>query len=139
MGQINHGILVLLGFGKKDNNPNIKKDVQKLLKMRLWDTIPDPNNPEKKIKTWASNVVQNKYGVLVVSQFTLYGYMNGNKPDFHNSMKSEGARVVYEEFVNELKAAYPGGLVQTGAFGEMMDVELVNDGPVTLNIDYEEV
>ena len=138
VGEIGHGILVLLGFGKNDSNPNLKKAVQKVLKMRLWDTIPNSEIQNQKIKTWASNVVQRKYGVLVVSQFTLYGYMNGNKPDFHNSMKSEPARLCYEEFVKLLSEGYPGGEVQTGSFGEMMDVELVGDGPVTLNIEYEQ-
>ena len=92
VGQINYGILVLLGFGKHDTDKNIKKAAQKLLKIRLWDTIKDETNPNQKIKTWASNVMQNKYDVLVVSQFTLYGYMNGNKPDFHNSMGHEKAK-----------------------------------------------
>ena len=136
VGQINHGVVVLLGFGVNDDNSQIKKAAQKVLKMRLWDTLKDPNQPDKKIKTWDSNLMQNNYGCLVVSQFTLYGYMNGNKPDFHKSLGHEKAEEYYKEFVEELKKGYKEDLIQTGSFRKMMDVELVNDGPVTLNLEY---
>ena len=136
VGKIGYGLLVLLGFGKNDSDANIKKAAQKVLKMRLWETIKDESIPNQKIKTWATNVTQNNYEVLVVSQFTLYGYMNGNKPDFHNSMGHEKALEYYNRFVQELTQAYPGK-IQTGAFGQQMDVQLLNDGPVTLNLEYQ--
>ena len=137
VGKIGYGILVLLGFSKHDTDKNIKKAAQKMLKIRLWDTIKDETKENQKIKSWATNLVQNKYDILVVSQFTLYGYMNGNKPDFHNSMKSEQAKVYYEEFIQILRDSYPNGNIQTGAFGQMMNVSLENDGPVTFNMEYE--
>jgi D-tyrosyl-tRNA(Tyr) deacylase len=137
VGQIGYGILVLLGFGKHDTDVNIKKAAQKILKIRLWETIKNESIENQKIKTWATNVMQNKYDVLVVSQFTLYGYMNGNKPDFHNSMGHEKANEYYEKFVQILRESYPEGKIQTGAFGKHMDVELLNDGPVTFNLEYE--
>jgi len=87
---------------------------------------------QKPLRKWHSNVVQNDYGLLVVSQFTLYSFMKGNKPDFHKAMDGEKAKVLYEQFVGILRKGYKPDKVQTGAFGQMMEVEIVNDGPVTL-------
>ena len=137
VGEIGPGLCVLLGFGKDDSELNLKKAALKLLKMRLWDTIPKSDVENQKIKSWDSNLMSNKYGIIVVSQFTLYGYMNGNKPDFHHSLGHEKAKKYYEDFIQILKDNYPEGLVQTGAFGKMMEMDIVNDGPVTLNLEYE--
>lgn len=84
------------------------------------------------MRKWHSNVVQNGFGLLVVSQFTLYSFMKGNKPDFHKAMEGEKAKVLFEKFVGLLQKGYSEEKVQTGAFGKMMEVEIVNDGPVTL-------
>jgi hypothetical protein len=70
--------------------------------------------------------------ILCVSQFTLYGQLKGNKPDFHTAMAPEQARTFYAKFLEQLKATYTAERVQDGAFGEMMSVDLTNDGPVTL-------
>lgn len=83
-------------------------------------------------KKWNSNVVENDYGILVVSQFTLYSKMKGTKPDFHDAMDGEKARVIFDKFVDKLKGKYKPEKVHTGAFGEYMDVHIRNDGPVTL-------
>lgn len=85
-----------------------------------------------KLKSWNTNVVQNNYGILVVSQFTLYSKMKGTKPDFHEAMEGTKARVLFDLFVEKLRAKYKPERVQTGAFGEYMDVHIRNDGPVTL-------
>lgn len=94
-------------------------------------------------RQWASNVVDLNYEILSVSQFTLYGscskgiisllYILGAKPDFHASMKTEDAREMYSKFLSKLKETHPK--VQDGEFGAMMQVELVNDGPVTIILD----
>lgn len=83
-------------------------------------------------KKWNSNLVENNYGILVVSQFTLYSKMKGTKPDFHDAMEGDKARVIFDKFVEKLRAKYKPEMVQTGAFGEYMDVHIRNDGPVTL-------
>ena len=70
-----------------------------------------------------------------MSQFTLYGVMKGNKPDFHNAMGSELSRPFYDNFVSKVKSQYQADKVKEGQFGAMMAVSLVNDGPVTLQLD----
>ena len=77
-----------------------------------------------------------KLQVLCVSQFTLYGTLTKkNQPDYKKAMKSEPAREMYNEFLEMLKAAYEEDKIKDGQFGAMMDVSLVNDGPVTLVIE----
>ena len=75
------------------------------------------------------------YELLIVSQFTLYHKMKGNKPDFHNARDHEEAKQMYLEFIQMLKDNYDETKVQTGAFGQFMDVQLHNDGPVTIALD----
>jgi D-tyrosyl-tRNA(Tyr) deacylase len=73
-------------------------------------------------------------GILVVSQFTLYGDMRkGRRPSFDEAARPDGARSLYEDFVRELRAAHTP--VATGEFQAMMQVDLVNDGPVTVLVD----
>jgi D-tyrosyl-tRNA(Tyr) deacylase len=73
---------------------------------------------------------------MIVSQFTLLAKTsNGSKPDFHLAMKSIKSREFYSNFLNHLKEKYQPEKVQDGAFGEMMEVQIVNDGPVTITID----
>ena len=82
--------------------------------------------------------MQNNYELLIVSQFTLYGVLKGNKPDFHNSKNAKEANILYEKMIEQLKKAYDENKIQTGKFGALMEVDLCNDGPVTLNIEYNE-
>lgn len=77
-------------------------------------------------------MVQNNFGILVVSQFTLYSKMKGTKPDFHDAMDGDKARVIFDKFVATLRSKYKEDRIHTGAFGEYMDVHIRNDGPVTL-------
>ena len=79
--------------------------------------------------------MQNNFGILVVSQFTLMSKMKGTKPDFHEAMEGEKARAIFDSFVSKLRAKYQAERVHTGAFGEKMDVHIRNDGPVTLWLD----
>jgi D-aminoacyl-tRNA deacylase len=156
-------MLVLLGITQGDNQDTVKKYVQKLLKLRIWNEIPkkkpqtttqtttetmenkeeekvekpEEANSSKKLKTWDSNVIDNQYEILLVSQFTLYGVLKGNKPDFHNALNPDEAIKLYEDFIDLLKITYKEDKIQTGKFGQYMNVSLVNDGPVTLIIDSE--
>ena len=117
--------------------------------MRLWDEIVeqptedgmevvDENGepiPPKKIRPWFSNVMQNNYGVLVVSQFTLYAKMKGHKPDFHNAMKNDEALQMYNHFVDTMRNEYNEENVQIGAFGQKMAIDMEGDGPVTIILE----
>ena len=102
--------------------------VKKVLKMRLWS--------DEAGNHWKRNVVEVGGGILAVSQFTLYARTDkGAKPDFHTAMKTEEARAMFNQVVDLFKSAHPQGAIQTGAFGEMMDIEIHNDGPVTLILE----
>nr|XP_016461321.1 PREDICTED: D-tyrosyl-tRNA(Tyr) deacylase 1-like isoform X2 [Nicotiana tabacum] len=72
---------------------------------------------------------------LQVSQFTLYGILKGNKPDFHVAMPPEKAKPFYASLVEKFQKAYKQDAVKDGIFGAMMKVNLVNDGPVTMHLD----
>lgn len=81
---------------------------------------------------------QKKYQVLCVSQFTLYGTLSKkNQPDYKLAMKSAKAKELYDKFLSSLKDGYECDMIFDGKFGAMMDVALVNDGPVTLIIESE--
>jgi D-tyrosyl-tRNA(Tyr) deacylase len=102
--------------------------IKKILGIRLWDDLKNPS------RAWASNVVENGYEVLLVSQFTLYGHLKGHKPDYHLAMPPSDAKPYYENFVSQCQATYPGK-VQSGVFGAYMEVSLTNDGPITMMLD----
>lgn len=81
-------------------------------------------------------VKQKNFEVLCVSQFTLYGTLTKkNQPDYKLAMKSEPAQALYDSFLTLLRENYDEEKIKDGAFGEMMDVELINDGPVTLVVE----
>jgi D-aminoacyl-tRNA deacylase len=111
--------------------------VNRLLGARLWP------EPEGEGRQWRTNVVDlvgpdGKPGqVLLVSQFTLYGSLKTNKPDYRRAMGTEPAREMFDEVVARVCKGLGGDTdrVATGSFGAMMDVALVNDGPVTLMLD----
>ncbi|KAJ7570640.1 hypothetical protein O6H91_01G129700 [Diphasiastrum complanatum] len=79
--------------------------------------------------------MQKNYEVLLVSQFTLYGLLKGNKPDFHLAMPPQQAEPFYNSFAAKVSKAYKPELVKDGIFGAMMQIHLVNDGPVTMHLD----
>jgi D-tyrosyl-tRNA(Tyr) deacylase len=80
-------------------------------------------------------VKQKEYEILLVSQFTLYGKVKKDKPDYKESMKTEPAEEFYNNFVEMIRQAYEPSKVKDGIFGAMMDVSLVNDGPVTILLE----
>ena len=134
ISKIGKGLLVLLGITHDDTKADSIYLSQKLLNIRLWSQIKEH---EGKVitKPWMNSVITMKYELLIVSQFTLYHKMKGNKPDFHNAMEHEKAKDMYHEFIELLKDGYEEDKVQKGAFGEYMNVELQNDGPVTIALD----
>ncbi|PWN30764.1 hypothetical protein BDZ90DRAFT_257824 [Jaminaea rosea] len=87
-------------------------------------------------KPWSSSVVELEGELLCISQFTLHARTaKGTRPDFHKSMGGDKAREIYEALLKHMRQMYKEDRIKDGAFGEMMDVSLSNDGPVTLIID----
>lgn len=129
-GEIGHGLLVLLGVGHDDTEADAAYLAEKIAGLRIF---PDSNAQDQDGKMNRS--VQDVGGsVLAVSQFTLYGDVRrGKRPSFDAAAPPENARRLYEFFVERIKAA--GLRCETGRFQEMMQVELVNDGPVTILLD----
>ncbi|KAL1834130.1 uncharacterized protein LOC108212658 [Daucus carota subsp. sativus] len=125
---IGPGLLVLVGLHDSDVDSDADFICRKVLNMRLF-----PNDTTG--KSWDRNVMQLNYEVLLVSQFTLYGIMKGNKPDFHVAMSPDRARPFYNSVVERFGKAYRTDAVKDGIFGAMMKVNLVNDGPVTMHLD----
>ena len=124
--QINEGILIFLGVEKGDEKSNADKLAEKLVKLRIFE---DEN--EKMNKS-----VQDINGsILVVSQFTLAGdCKKGTRPSFDKAELPQKANELYEYFISKLKSMNIP--TQTGSFGAMMDVELINDGPVTFMLEF---
>ncbi|MBR1424409.1 D-tyrosyl-tRNA(Tyr) deacylase [bacterium] len=123
--KIEKGLLVFLGVQKGDTESNADKLADKLLHLRIFE---DENNKMNKSLTDVSGEM------LVVSQFTLCGNCEkGTRPSFDSAELPQRANELYEYFISVIKkAAQP---VETGVFGAMMDIELVNDGPVTFMVE----
>ena len=90
--------MVLCGITHSDNVLDMEYLAQKLLKLKLW--------PDSKGKAWNSNLVDNSYEILLVSQFTLYHQLKGTKPDFHDAMNGDEALPLYNSFLDYLKKNY---------------------------------
>ena len=121
-GRIAHGFVLLVGFTHSDGEEQVAWMAEKILGVRLFA------DEEDKMNRCLADVGG---ALLVVSQFTLYGdARKGRRPSFIDAARPETAIPLYERFVATLREQ--GASVETGEFGAMMDVELVNDGPVTL-------
>ena len=122
---IDVGLLVLVGFESSDNYVDIEKITKKIIKMRIFADSENKMNLS----------VKDIHGeLLIVSQFTLYAdCKKGNRPSFVKSAKAIQAQKIYNEFVNYISNHYK--LVKTGEFGADMDIELINNGPVTIQLD----
>ncbi|KAL1984677.1 hypothetical protein VTN96DRAFT_8803 [Rasamsonia emersonii] len=128
ISSIGRGILVLAAVGKEDTEKDADSLAAKILKAKLW---PDDANA-----SWKKNVQDIQGEVLCVSQFTLYGQIKkGNKPDFHSAADVETARKLYDYFYRRMGELYAPEKVKNGVFQAMMEVELNNDGPVTIEIN----
>jgi D-tyrosyl-tRNA(Tyr) deacylase len=124
-GEIGHGLLVLLGVGHQDTEADVNYLAEKIAGLRVFEDADGKMNRS----------VQDVGGsVLAVSQFTLYGDVRrGKRPSFDAAAPPDQARRLYELFVEQIRAA--GLRCETGRFQEMMQVELVNEGPVTILLD----
>jgi len=123
---IQHGILILLGIEEADNQEDIDWLCGKIIRLRIF---PDAN------QVMNLSVTDVGGALLVVSQFTLHASTRkGNRPAYIKAARPETAIPLYEKFIATLKTA-SGLAVKTGTFGAMMNISLVNDGPVTIIID----
>lgn len=123
--KIGKGLLVLLGVGADDTIEDARYFAEKTKNLRIFSDDADKMN---------LSVLDIGGEALVVSQFTLYGdCRKGRRPSYASAAPPDAANALYESYVKELSAFIPN--VQTGRFQEMMQVSLVNDGPVTLLLD----
>ena len=126
VGAIGPGLVVLVGFLSDDTRAATAWMAEKVANLRIFADVEGRMN---------RSLLDVGGEVLVVSQFTLYGdARKGRRPSFVRAARPEIAIPLYDGFVEDLRAAAPGG-VHCGRFGAHMDVALVNDGPVTLIID----
>jgi D-tyrosyl-tRNA(Tyr) deacylase len=130
VGAIGAGLLVLLGVAVGDDRDDAERLARKISRLRIFES------GEGKLDL---SIVDTRGEALVVSQFTLLAEsrrQKGTRPDFSKAARPEVAEPIYESFCEALRAH--GVPVQTGVFGALMRVELVNDGPVTIVIDVGE-
>ncbi|PYP58966.1 MAG: D-tyrosyl-tRNA(Tyr) deacylase [Gemmatimonadetes bacterium] len=126
-GKIGPGFLVLAGFAPTDTDVQLTWMAEKILGLRVFGDAEGKMNRD---------LDEAGGGVLVVSQFTLYGDTSkGRRPSFIGAAQPDIAVPLYERFVALLREKSNGIAIETGEFGAMMDVELVNDGPVTLILE----
>jgi len=124
-GEIGHGLLVLLGVSREDTEADAAYLAEKVAGLRIFE------DAERKMNRSVQDVGGS---VLAVSQFTLYGDVRrGKRPSFDAAAPPEPARRLFEFFVQRIQAL--GLPCETGRFQEMMQVELVNEGPVTILLD----
>lgn len=146
VSQIGRGLLVLVGVSRDDTPEDAEKIANRILRLKLWEDA-ETQAP------WKTNVTELRVAeaeaavsptgarggqVLCVSQFTLYAIVKkGAKPDFHRAAKGDVARELYAKVMDLVAQGMPNGKddVKDGVFGAMMDVALVNDGPVTIEVD----
>lgn len=128
VSSIGPGVLALVGLHEHDTEEDLTYCCKRLLGAKLW---ANDNGGQ-----WRLGVKQKVYEVLCVSQFTLYGTLSKkNQPDYKRAMKADAAEQMYGTFLDMLRNQYQPEKVFDGVFGAMMDVALVNDGPVTLMIE----
>ena len=129
VGAVGAGMLVLLGIGKEDTLETAESLADKIVNLRIFDDQQGRMN---------RSLAETKRGLLCVSQFTLYGdCRKGRRPSYDRAAPPDMACRLYEAFAESVRAR--GITVAMGQFQAMMEVELVNDGPVTLLLDSERV
>jgi D-tyrosyl-tRNA(Tyr) deacylase len=124
-GEIADGLLVLLGVARDDDNQDADYLAEKIINLRIFNDEQERMN---------RSLSETRGAMLVVSQFTLYGdARRGRRPSYSDAAAPEKANSLYEYFVERVRAQ--GVKVETGVFQAMMQVSLINDGPVTILLD----
>ena len=128
IGEITDGFVVLLGVTETDTSKDAETLAQKIIHLRIFEDENEKLN---------NSLLDIDGSILSISQFTLYADVRkGRRPNFMQAARPEQANKLYEHFNNQLLQA--GVHVETGSFGAMMEVELVNDGPVTIIVETAE-
>ncbi|KAI1974549.1 D-tyrosyl-tRNA(Tyr) deacylase [Ophidiomyces ophidiicola] len=128
ISSIGRGVLVLAAVGPHDTEKDAESLATKVLKLKMW--------PDDSGTNWKKSVHDIQGEVLCVSQFTLLAKVKkGNKPDFHGAADAVKAKELYDHFYSKIGQIYDPQRVRNGVFQAMMEVGLVNDGPVTLEIN----
>lgn len=127
ISSIGNGLCVLVGIGRKDAPKDAEWLARKILNLRVFD---DDDG-----KRWNKSVMDKKFEVLCVSQFTLCVIMKGNKPDFHDAMGPDLSEQFYGDFLQTMKKNYSEDKIKDGVFGAMMVVHIENDGPITIPLE----
>jgi D-tyrosyl-tRNA(Tyr) deacylase len=126
VGAIQHGLVLLVGFGKGDTSACIQPMVDKIVKMRIF---------ENGAKAFDKDITEVEGEVLAISQFTLFAdTAKGRRPEFFQALEPAAASQLFDEFVATLRRTSIKK-VETGVFGAHMKVSLINDGPVTINLE----
>jgi D-tyrosyl-tRNA(Tyr) deacylase len=127
-GDIGTGLVVLVGFKETDNFETIKWMCNKILNLRIFKDTNDKLN---------LSVTDIKGSLLIISNFTLYGdVQRGFRPSFTNAARSEISEPLYNQLIDYIRSI-SDLKIETGKFGAMMEVSLVNNGPITIMIDKE--
>lgn len=125
IGEIEQGLMILLGITEGDTEEDIEVIVNKLINLRIFEDAAQKMN---------LSLLDIGGSILSISQFTLYGDVRkGRRPSFSKAAPPEVAEQLYDQFNDYIKSA--GVHVETGSFGAMMDVSLTNDGPVTFVVE----
>ena len=129
VGEIKNGLVILLGISTDDTEGDIAPLINKIVNLRLF---------EQGDKFFEKSIKESEKEILLISQFTLYASCkNGRRPDFIKAAKAEQAEPLYKMFIKKLKEEEIK--VETGVFGEMMNISLTNNGPVTIILDSKEL
>jgi D-tyrosyl-tRNA(Tyr) deacylase len=129
IGAITKGLVVFLGIGRSDNESAADYLVEKLLHLRIFEDDQGKMN---------RSLLESSYSMLIVSQFTLWGdCRKGRRPSFTQAAPPDQAEGLYGYFIKKITEA--GITVATGQFRAMMDVRLINDGPVTILLDSDKI
>ena len=125
VGQIDSGLMVLVGFGLNDTTREVDYLARKLIKLRIF--ADENGRMNKSVKDIGGKL-------LLVPQFTLYGKVKKNRPSFHKALNPDDATKLFDYFVEKCSEEIE---VETGEFGAYMKVDLLNDGPVTILLEKE--
>jgi D-tyrosyl-tRNA(Tyr) deacylase len=126
VGEIKEGLLILLGITHTDTEKDMEYLIRKILQLRIFN---DPNQ----IMNLSVQDISGE--LLIVSQFTLYAETRkGNRPSYQDAARPEIANVIYDQFISKIQTQFKGK-INTGIFGADMEVNLTNNGPVTIILD----
>ena len=129
IGKISQGLAILLGIGQEDDESIIPKFAEKIVNLRIFADKEGKMN---------RSILESKGEILLISQFTLYAdCKKGRRPSFVQAAGPEKGKALYKQAAQAIRAY--GVKVETGEFGEYMDVEIHNDGPVTIILDSEQI